>query len=51
MGREDPSVQDKYQNIVKEGNGYETFFVVCFCSGFGLDSAQDTIVVYSILRS
>jgi len=27
------------------------FFVVCFCSLFGLDQAQNTIVVYSVLRN
>ena len=41
-------------NIVNRGNGYETrqssllYVVVLF---FGLDPAQNTIVVYSVLRN
>ena len=41
-------------NIVNRGNGYETrqsSLLYVFVLFFGLDPAQNTIVVYSILRN
>ena len=41
-------------NIVNRGNGYETrqsSLLYVFVLFFGLDPAQDTIVVYSVLRN
>ena len=41
-------------NIVNRGNGYETrqsSLLYVFVLFFGLDPAQNTIVVYSVLRN
>ena len=42
------------QSIVNRGNGYETrqsSLLYVFVLFFGLDPAQNTIVVYSVLRN
>ena len=42
------------QHIVNRGNGYETrqsSLLYVFVLFFGLDPAQNTIVVYSVLRN
>ena len=44
----------KRQIIVNRGNGYETrqsSLLYVFVLFFGLDPAQNTIVVYSVLRN
>ena len=50
----DEANYDLFITIVNRGNGYETrqsSLLYVFVLFFGLDAAQNTIVVYSVLRN